>query len=191
MESQSLRAADLRQEIDAVIERLRVKYPDFEHAYDTYTQQYGKSIVTVNEPVKLNDAIDPVILILGRNCVISYYDSKKELEGSEGRIELKVGSTCIIGRRQPQDSKLIAWTPEGEVELGDYNPRAGTIPSRVHGAIVMLSENEVYFTDLCSSSGTILVGDSSRGGQFVKIYDPGAPSFSAIKIDRVSMSRKS
>lgn len=189
MESQPLQTADLREVIEAAIVKLRAQHPDFENAYDTYTQEYGERVVTVNAPVKLSDTIDPVILILGRNCVICYYDSKKELRGSEGRLELKIGTTCILGRRQPQDSKLIAWSTDGEVELGDYNSQAGTIPSRVHGAIVMLSENEAYFTDLCSSSGTVLVGDS-KGGQFVKVYDPGAPSFSTIKIDRVSMSRK-
>ncbi|MGI0081477.1 MAG: hypothetical protein ACRECH_17880, partial [Nitrososphaerales archaeon] len=191
MESQPLQNEDLRALIESTIEKLREQYPDFENSYDTYTQQYGNRVIAVNEPFKLNDTTDPVILILGRNCVIFYSDSKKELRGSEGRVELKVGTTCILGRRQPQDSKLIAWNMKGEVELGDYNSLAGIIPSRVHAAIVMLSENETYFTDLGSSSGTVLVGDSSKGGQFVKVYDSGTPGFSSVKIDRVNMSRKS
>ncbi len=190
MESQPLQNADLKALIESTIEKLREQYPDFENAYDTYTQQYGNRVIAVNEPVKLNDTTDPVILILGRNCVIFYSDSKKELRGSEGRVELKVGATCILGRRQPQDSKLIAWNTEREVELGDYNSRAGIIPSRVHAAIV-LSENETFFSDLGSSSGTVLVGDSSKRGQFVKVYDPGTPSLSSVKIERVNMSRKS
>ncbi len=193
METQSLQTTDIKREIGQAVEKLCASNPNFEHAHDTYTQQYGRGVITINEPIKLSGTVDPVVLIVGRNCVVYYYDSKRLLKGSDQGIELGERGTCIIGRRQPQDSKLIAWVVERnlEVELGDYNPRVGIIPSRVHGAIVVMGDGNVYYSDLCSSSGTVVVGDLVRGGPFVRIYDAGPPSLPAVSFDRVSMSRKS
>lgn len=187
MELRSLKSPDLTKIIENAIEVARSQYPDFENAYETYTQEYGRGIISVNEPTMLNGATDPVILIIGRNFALRYNDSKRELCGSEGRTTIEPGTTCIIGRRQPQDSKVIAWGGK-EVELGDYNSSSGTIPSRVHGAIVAL-EDGVYYSDLCSSSGTIVVGDLQGKGQFVRVYDPGTQELPLVKVERINTSR--
>ncbi len=193
LEAQSLQTEDIMEKIDETIQELCTSNPNFEHAYDTYTKQYGAEIVVANDPVKLSGTIDPALLIFGRNCAVYYYDSRKELRGSDQGIELVDGTVCIVGRRQPQDSKLVAWVGGRnlEVELGEYNPQVGIIPSRVHGAIVVTNDGDVNYTDLCSSSGTIVVGDLVKGGPFVRIYDPGTPNMQAVRFERVSMSRKS
>jgi hypothetical protein len=192
LESQTLQTDNRKEKISQALENLRTSNPNFEHAFETYTQQYGRDAIVISEPLKLSGTVDPVVLILGRNCVICYYDSTTELKGSGGGLEIGPDTTCIIGRRQPQDSKLIGWIvgKNSEVELGDYNPRVGIIPSRVHGAIVSDPSGQAFYYDLGSSSGTIAIGDIPKVGPFVKIYDPGSPDFPAVKLERISMSRK-
>ena len=56
----------------------------------------------------------------------------------------------IIGRREPQDSKLIVWSSCDAVELETYNARVGTILSRIHAVIAFPSEKEVLFTILAA-----------------------------------------
>lgn len=174
------------------INRLRATNPDFQEAYDSYAGQYGSDVIAVNEPLLVSGTVDPVVLILGRTCSIHYKDSTRELFGSLGKLKLPSESVCIIGRRNSFDSKLIAWSPTDdlEVDLEVYNPLAGTIPSRVHGALVTSRYGEAWFTDLSSSSGTIVVGEFVHGRPFVRAFDTGSPQFPAIKFERTSMSRK-
>ena len=174
------------------IEALKESNSSFGNAYETYTDQYGRDVIQVCNPLDLGETVDPVAIILGRNCVVYYYDSRKSLVGSLGSLELDSGIVYIVGRREPQDSKLVAWSPTDgrEVELGEYNPSASRIPSRVHSAVMVSSERTVYFTDLCSSAGTIVVGESSRSGAFVRAYDPGSSKFPTINFERISTTRK-
>jgi hypothetical protein len=179
----------IRNHVNKAIETLRASNQVFEHAYYTYTQQYG-NVISVCDPLNLVDTIDPVIMIFGRNTSVKYSNSKKSLSGSVGSIELRQGSEYIIGRRQPQDSTLVIWGPNGEeVELEMYNPEAGVIPSRVHAAIVYLDEAHLFFSDLTSSSGTILVGETKQRGPFICVYDPGSVEFPSVKLDWISTER--
>ena len=176
-----------KEEVVSAITSFRAKYSEFEFAYETYVQEYGADKLNLNlESTDLNGSVDSIAIILGRNCTVFYSDSNKTLRGSLGAINFKPGNTYIIGRRQPQDQKLVCWGPAGSVDLEDYNSRASIIPSRVHGAFVYTNQG-VCYVDLGSSSGTVLVGDSATLGPFVKVYDPGSTGQS-IRIDRVSTS---
>jgi hypothetical protein len=178
-----------KEEIAGAIASYRIKYPEFEFAYETYLQEYGADKLNLNsESTDLSGSVDSLAIFLGRNCTVFYSDSNKTLRGSLGTITFKPGSTYIIGRRQPQDQKLACWGPEGSVDLEEYNSRASIIPSRVHGAFVYTNEGVCYL-DLGSSSGTVVVGDSATLGPFVKVYDPGSTRHS-IRIDRVSTVTK-
>jgi hypothetical protein len=185
--SRNLKAIVLDQ-----IEKLRTRSPEFQEAYDAYVQQYGKDKVNLNEPVNLSGSIDPVVLVLGRNCVVSYLDTSKLLKGSLGSLSLERGEAYIIGRREPQDSKFVAWDTKGRtVELEEYNSRADTIPSRIHGALAYLSNAETLYSDLGSSAGTIVVGQSPiKGGEFVRIYDPGSEKAPSVKFERIFTSTR-
>jgi len=179
---------DLKQEVSKAISNLRVKSPDFEFAYDTYVQEYGEAKLFLgSEPTDLSDTIDKVAITLGRTCTVFYSDSKRSLRGNFGEIKFQPGACYIVGRRQPQDQRLVCWTPEVAVELEEYDSRASIIPSRVHCAFIY-SESGVKFLDLGSSSGTVLVGESSGTGPFVIAYDPGAVRPS-IRFDRISTAR--
>ena len=103
---------------------------DFKEAYETYVQQYGQDKVRFSEPTDLEGSIDPVAVILGRDCIVTYSDSAKELRGTIGSPR-STGELFIIGRREPQDSKLVVWNTKGGVDLQEHNSRADTIPSRV------------------------------------------------------------
>jgi hypothetical protein len=130
-----------------------------------------------------------VVLPLGRNCVLTYNDTLEQVKGTLGSVTVSPGEMYVIGRREPQDSKLIAWHPSGGVELQEYNSSVDTIPSRVHGVFANLGEERIIYTDLGSSAGTILVGQSKNlGGAFVRIYDPGSENKSSIKLQRVFTS---
>jgi hypothetical protein len=183
----------MAERVFSAIESLKISNQNFEHSYDTYTQQYGKDVISVNELLSFQGAIDPVILILGHNSSIYYIESKKQLVGSLGSLTLEKNSEYIIGRREPQDSKLVIWSAKGNIEsdLEIYNPRSTVIPSRIHGTFLTSGENEVRFTDLCSSSGTVVVGESKDLGPFVRVYDPGSPGFTQERIVLINTSRKS
>jgi hypothetical protein len=185
-------STNLSEIIFQQIEKVRSANPDFQEAYDNYVQQYGRDKVSVSEPVDLSGSVDPIVLVLGRNCVVSYYDSTKELRGSLGSQRIDRESVYLIGRREPQDSKLISWDPMGNpTELEMYNPRADTIPSRVHGALCYLGDGQVLYSDLGSSAGSVLIGQSShKGGGFVRIYDPGSEKTPSVQYERVFTSRR-
>jgi hypothetical protein len=176
----------------AAFQALRSANPNFEHAYDTYVQQYGKDAISVNDPVSLDQTIDPVVLVFGQTSFVQYKDSTKEISGSLGSFALR-SDAYIIGRRQPQDSKLVLWNPidNAEIELEEYNARSSVIPSRIHGAFVAMNDGSVLYTDLSSSSGTVIFGELKEGGPFVRIYDPGPEDYPRFKVERINTTRKS
>jgi hypothetical protein len=179
-------ALKVRETVLEGLEKARAANPDLEEAYDTYVAQYGKNKITVSDPFNLADTIDPAALVLGRNCTIFYNDYSKKLKGRLGSITLNLGEVYIIGRRQPQDSKLVVWSSHGQSELETYNARVGTILSRIHAAIVFSGEKQVLFTDLGSSAGSVIVGESVSKGGFVRVYDPSTTDSPSIKFERVS-----
>ena len=158
----------------SVVDALKASNPDFEYAYETYTQQYGASKINFEvDPLDLVGTVDPVLLVFGRNCTLYYSDSSKRLSGTLGSITIEEGKSYIVGRRRPQDQILVCWSSDGkEVDLNEYNARASIIPSRIHGAFVHPSKDELFYIDLGSSSGTVIVGESPSKGPFVRIYDP-------------------
>jgi hypothetical protein len=184
-------SSTISEKVFAAIEALRGANPSFEHAHDTYVQQYGKDSIVLNELTSLSATIDPVVLVFGQTSFVQYKDSTKQISGSLGSFELRSG-TYIIGRRQPQDSKLILWNPveNSEIELGEYDARSSVIPSRIHGAFI-INEGAVLYTDLSSSSGTLIFGELKEGGPFVRIYDPGSEAYPRFKVERINTARKS
>jgi hypothetical protein len=184
--------SELAERVKRSIAALYESNPTFATAYDTYNEQYGKEVIRVNDPSNLGETVDPVAIILGRNCFVFFHDTEKTLTGSIGRLSLNPGIAYILGRREPQDSKLLAWNPieSTEVELSEYNSSASSIPSRIHCAIMVANETNVHFADLGSTAGTILVGESRKTGPFVRVYDPGSAKFPTIRIDLVNTSRR-
>jgi pSer/pThr/pTyr-binding forkhead associated (FHA) protein len=183
-------SVDIKEQINTTVEKLRAANPSFESAYDTYTQQYGKDAVNVNKPINLVNTIDPVTLVFGRNTPIHYSDSNKTIHGSLGSVKLSKGLAYLIGRREPQDSNLVIWGPQGiETDLERYNAEAGVIPSRIHAALVFRNDEQVLFTDLGSSSGTIIVGDSKQRGAFTLVYDPGTNEYPRVRFERINTNR--
>jgi hypothetical protein len=179
---------DVRTRIFETIEHLHSTNTDFQEAYDTYVSQYGREKIRVSEPMNLTGTVSPVALVVGRNCVVFYNDDSRTLRGSRASVQLKDGDVCIVGRREPQDSALIAWkSGEVEVELEEYNPRVGTIPSRIHCAL-SFEMGEITFCDLGSSSGSIIIAERPRSIPVVKVYDPGTLASPAIKFERVFTS---
>ncbi len=167
------------------IRQIRDANPDFQEAFDTYVQQYGNGKIALSDPIYLGRSIDPVVLVIGRNCVITYSDSQKMLKGTQGNLVLQPKGLYVVGRRQPQDSKLVVWNTKGGTELEEYNSRVDTIPSRVHGVIGSLEDGNTLYADLGSSAGTILVGQSpALNGAFVRLYDPGSKEFPGINFER-------
>ncbi|MGI0092438.1 MAG: FHA domain-containing protein [Nitrososphaerales archaeon] len=142
--------------------------------------------------MNLAETIEPAALILAKNCTVIYNDYTKTLKGSLGSLYLKPGVVYVLGRRQPQDSNLVAWgsSSHGGVEIETYNARISTILSRVHAAIAFQDEKQVLFMDLGSSSGSVVVGESVKAGAFVRIYDPGNEKAPSTKFERIFTSTK-
>jgi hypothetical protein len=180
---------DVGTRIFETIERLRSSNANFQEAYETYVSQYGKEKLRLSKPLNLAGTVNPVALVVGRNCIIFYNDESRTLKGSRGSVQLVEGDVCIIGRREPQDSTLTAWKSDVlQTELEEYNPRVGTIPSRVHCALAFLGESEMVFSDLGSSSGTVVIADRPRSVPVVRVYDPGSETSPAIRFERVFTS---
>lgn len=186
---QSTFASDLKSTVLDEIEKVSAANADFQEALDTYVQQYGPDKIRISEATDLSGSIDPVIVVLGRNCIVTYNDSTKQLNGELGSVTLSQKDIFLIGRRQPQDSKLVAWNVAGAVDLQEYNSRVDTIPSRVHGVLANLEDGRTVYADLGSSAGTVLVGQSRNlGGAFVRIYDSGSEVSNSIKLQRIFTS---
>jgi hypothetical protein len=172
------------------IKRIKETNADFQEAHDTYVQQYGRSKISLSEPINLSNSIDPVVLVIGRNCIVTYSDSKKLLRGNHGSLQLQPNEINVIGRRQPQDAKLVAWNSQRGTDLEEYNSSVDTIPSRVHGVIASFDDGKTMFADLGSSAGSILAGYSPElGGPFVRIYDSGSKEFPSINLERKFLTR--
>lgn len=124
------------------IEAIAESNQDFKEARETYVQQYGMNKIRYSEPTNLEGSIAPVAVVSGRNCIVTHSDSSRVLKGSLGSISILPDELYVIGRREPQDSKLVAWNTGGGVELQEYNSLADTIPFRVHGIIANLERGE-------------------------------------------------
>ena len=178
--------------LSTAISEFRKKYEAFEEAYRSYTDQYGDNSVKTYTPYKISGTIDPVIIILGRTTPLFYRNSRRILSGSAGSLTIEPGKVYILGRREPADSKLVAWSSEGENELELYDSRVRAIPSRIHAAIFSMEADEVYFADLGSTSGSMLAGESAKPEPFVTLYATPKVDVHKITIDaKYSDTKKS
>jgi hypothetical protein len=177
--------SSLQSKLGGVLEGLCSKYSSFDEALSSYRAQYGEEAVKVYEPFRISETIDPVVIILGRTTSLFYKDSRRLLSGSHGSVTIEKGTIYVIGRREPPDSKLVVWSPKGESEVEEYDSRVHIIPSRVHAAIFGLDDGGVLFSDLGSSSGSILAGETSKPEPFIALY--GSPR---IDIHRVATEAK-
>lgn len=160
----------LQSNLVNVVKDFRGKYESFDEAFGTYTAQYGDDSITVYEPFRISGTIDPVCMILGRNTVLFYRESRRRLVGSLGSAPIVSGNVYVLGRREPADSKLLVWSPAEEVEIEQYDSRVRIIPSRIHAAVFALEGGEVLFADLGSSSGSILAGETAKPEPFIILY---------------------
>jgi hypothetical protein len=182
---QSTLSRDINSLVWDELEKIADSNPDFREAFDSYLQQYGHDKIRASEPTELLSFIDPVVLILGRNCVLTYDGSTNQLKGTFGSVTASPGEMYVLGRREPQDSKLVAWHSSGAIELQEYSSRVDTIPSRIHGLFAALEKDRTIYTDLGSSAGTIIVGQSKSLGAVVRIYDPGQEDSGSVRLQRV------
>ena len=164
--------SSLESKLGTVVGDFRKKYPSFDESFSTYTGQYGEGAVKVYEPFKVSDTIDPVVMILGRTTSLFYKDSRRLLSGSLNSVPIESGNVYVMGRRKRPDSKLIVWSSKEESEVEQYDSRIRIIPSRIHAAIFALEDGTVLFADLGSSSGSILVGETSKPEPFITLYAP-------------------
>ena len=176
-------ASHIESKLSTAISEFRKRYDSFEHAYRSYTDQYGDHSVKIYPPYKISGTIDPVVIILGRTTPLFYRDSRKVISGSIGSLTIERGSVCILGRREPPDSKLVGWSLAGETELEQYDIRVRVIPSRIHAGIISNDDNEIYFSDLGSTSGSILAGESSKPEPFITLYATSTIDIHKITID--------
>jgi len=174
--------ASLNSILAAAIERFRDKYESLDEAYRTYAAQYGESYIKLYEPFRISGTIDPVTIVLGKTTPLFYKDSKKSVTGSLGSFSIMDGEVYILGRREPQDSKLLVWSSSKEIEIENYDTRASISPSRVHAAIFGLEKGEVLFADLGSTAGSILAGETLKPEPFVVIYKTPATEIHRIDL---------
>jgi hypothetical protein len=169
---------------------LKTRYPSFDESCSTYTAQYGNSSIKVYEPYKISGTIDPVTIILGRTTSLFYKDSRHVLSGRLASVTLEKDQVYLLGRRKTRDSKLLVWSTSEEIEIEHYDSRVRIIPSRIHAAIFSMGPEEVYFSDLGSSSGSLLVGESSKPGPFIALYGFHIPSTTSMDVHRITMEHK-
>jgi hypothetical protein len=172
--------SDLQSLLTNAVSVYRRKYESFDEAFLSYAGQYGDNAIRVYDPRKISETVDPVIIIVGRTTPLIYGDSKRLLSGSLSSISIEKGQVHLLGRREPPDSKLIVWSPEEEVEIEYYDSRVGIIPSRVHAAIFGLDNGDVMFTDLGSSSGSVIAGETSKPEPFIRLY--ATPNVDVYKV---------
>lgn len=174
--------SQIQSKLSTAISEFR-RFDTFDHAYRSYTDQYGDQSVKTYPPYKISGTIDPVIIILGRTTPLFYRDSRKVISGSIGSLRIERGNVYILGRREPPDSKLVGWSLVGETELEHYDSRVRVIPSRIHAGIISNDDNEIYFLDLGSTSGSILAGESSKPEPFITLYATSTIDIHKITID--------
>ena len=178
-------SSHIQSKLSTAISEFRKRYDTFDQAYESYTAQYGDRVVKAYSPFKISGTIDPVIIILGRTTPLSYRDSRRVISGSIGSLKIERGNVCILGRREPPDSKLVCWSSVGETELEHYDSRVRVIPSRIHAGIISNDEDEIYFSDLGSTSGSILAGESSKPEPFITLY-----ATSTVEVHRITIDTK-
>jgi len=176
-------ASHIQSKLSTAISEFRKTYDSFDDAYRSYTDQYGDHAVKTYPPYKISGTIDPVIIILGRTTPLFYRDSRKVISGSIGSLTIERGNVYILGRREPPDSKLVGWSFSGETELEQYDSRVRVIPSRIHAGLISNDDNETYFSDLGSTSGSILAGESSKPEPFITLYATSTVDIHKITID--------
>ncbi|HMK83892.1 MAG TPA: hypothetical protein VK503_09255 [Candidatus Bathyarchaeia archaeon] len=160
----------LQSRLEKVTENFRKTHPSFDDAYTSYTIEYGENSVKVHEPFKISQTIDPVTIILGRNTPLTYRDSKRILTGGMNSISIEPNEAYILGRRTETESMLLlVWSGKAETEITQYDSHVRTIPSRIHAAI-FADSSDVFYTDLGSSSGSILAGETTKPEPFVALY---------------------
>lgn len=174
--------SNLQTKLLADVNILRQKYPSFEEAFRSYTTQYGEDSVKVYDPLRISETIDPVIIVLGRTTPLFFHDSKRTLTGTLGSIKIGKGAIYILGRRESLDSKLVVWSSTEETEIERYDSRVRIIPSRVHAAIFASEGGEVLFTDLGSSSGSIVAGESRKPEPFIALYSTASVGVRKVTI---------
>lgn len=175
----------LQKMLREAVADFKAKFTSFDEAYSSYTAQYGNSSIKVYEPYKISETIDPVIIIIGRTTPLFYRESRQTLTGSLHSLTIEKKNVYLLGRREPPDSKLIVWSSSEENEIEHYDSRVRIIPSRIHAAIFRLDNEDVYFADLGSSSGSILAGESSKPEPFISLY--ATPS---IDVHKITMDAK-
>jgi hypothetical protein len=163
-------SSEFQRALTEAIPTFRRTYESFEDAYASYTAQYGESAINVHDATQISNTIDPVIVILGRNTPLLYRDSDQTIEGSLSRAHLEPSRLYILGRREPLDSKLMIWGPNWEREITQYDSRVHIVPSRIHAAIWFRDLGVVHFTDLGSSSGSIVAGETKHPEPFIVAY---------------------
>ena len=178
-----MNAFQIQSKLSTAISEFRKRYDTFDDAYRSYTDQYGDHSVKNYQPCKISGTIDPVIIILGRTTPLFYRDSRKVISGSIGSLTVERGNVYILGRREPPDSKLVGWSLGGETELEQYDSRVRVIPSRIHAAIYGNDDHEIYFSDLGSTSGSILAGESAKPEPFITLYATSTIDIHKITID--------
>jgi hypothetical protein len=174
----------LQSRLEKATENFRKTHSSFDDAYTSYTIEYGESSVKVHEPFKISQTIDPVTIILGRNTPLTYRDSKRILTGGTNSISIEPNEMYILGRRTMTDSKLVVWSGKAETEITQYDSHVRTIPSRIHAAI-FTDRNDVFYTDLGSSSGSILAGETTKPEPFVALY-----ATSRVEVHKVTIEPK-
>jgi hypothetical protein len=178
-------ASKLQKRLLEAIRTLSKKYPSFDEASRSYTAQYGNGSIKVHEPIEISETIDPVIIVLGHTTPLFYHDSKRTLAGTLGVVEIEKKALYILGRREPPDSKLVIWSYAEETEVERYDSRVKTIPSRVHASVFASENGRVLFSDLGSSSGSIVAGESNKPEPFVAMY-----STTSVGVRRVIIPSK-
>jgi pSer/pThr/pTyr-binding forkhead associated (FHA) protein len=173
----------LQSRLEKVTENFRNTHPSFDDAYTSYTIEYGENSIKVHEPFKISQTIDPVTIILGRNTPLTYRDSKHMLTGGMNSISIEPNETYILGRRTETESMfLLVWSGKAETEITQYDSHVRTIPSRIHAAI-FTDRNDVFYTDLGSSSGSILAGETTKPEPFVALYATPRVEVHKVTID--------
>jgi len=176
-------ATKVQSQFSTAIAEFRKRHDEFDKAYRSYTGQYGDRSVRLYESYKISGTIDPVIIILGRTTPLFYRDSRRLVSGTIGSLTIERENFYLLGRRDRPDSKLVCWSSTEEIELEHYDSRVSIIPSRIHAAIFTDEEYEVYFTDLGSTSGSILSGESLKSGAFIALYGTSIIDVHKITID--------
>jgi len=174
----------LQAKLLTTIEIIRTKYSSFDEALTSYKGQYGENAVKAHEPIKISGTIDPVIIILGRTTPLFFRDARRTLSGSLSSVTIDPDSVYILGRHKTLDSKLVVWSAKQEVEVEHYDARIRIVPSRIHAAIFGLQNGDVLFSDLGSSAGSVIVGETQKPEPFVTLYVTPKANIQTVNLEQ-------